>query len=447
VVAAVSAGIVAVVTIVLAREYRWRALRDDAVSETRLALAIGPDDLATASFDRFLELYQRRSDAHVVAVQDSRTLSSSSDFTIDDIPSNLDEIGEEPTLVETDTNGEPMLVSGAIGSDGVSYYLFFSLRQYRDSLAELIRAAALAWGCTVAIAGGVGWLIARRTLRPVRVVAAAADAIAAGNLQARLDADSDDELGVLSRSFNNMADEVERLIDRLESSAERERRFSADVAHELRTPLTGMSAAAAVLDAQCDALPPSTRKPAEILINDVARLKQLIVELLELATLDANEPPATVASLDLATAVHTVIGDAQQRRHADIRVDVADGIAVRADPFALRRILGNLIDNATVHGGGRISVRGQVDAADQDRIRVEVIDCGPGIAPDELGRIFERFHKTDRSRASGGSGLGLAIARKYARQQGGQLTASNEPEGGARFTLYLARSREGLPEA
>jgi len=439
-VAAISAGLVAVVTILLAREYRWRALRDDAQGETRLAIALGPADLGTASFDRFLEIYEQRSDAHVIAVEGERTLSSSQDLTGDDIPPELREVGDEPVLVETRTNGEPMLVSGVSGRDGVRYYVFFSLHQYRDGLAELVRAAALAWIGTLAIAGCVGWLIARHTLRPVRMVAGAADAIAGGDFRARLDASAEDELGVLSRSFNNMADEVERLIGRLELSAERERRFSADVAHELRTPLTGMSAAATVLERRLDDLPESARQPAAILIADAGRLRRLVVELLELATLDRADAAPSSTALDLGLAVSTVIDDAQERRSADIDVKIDDGVAVLADPGAIRRILANLIDNATKHGGGQVTIHGRVDPMNRNHVRIDVVDQGPGIAPDELERIFDRFHKADPSRSTGGSGLGLAIARKYARLQDGQLSASNEPGGGARFTLLLPRA-------
>jgi two-component system sensor histidine kinase MtrB len=430
------------VTILLAREYRWQALRDDAESETVLAVALGPAELGTTSFDRFLDLYEQRSDAHVIAVQDGRTLSSSGDLTDDDIPAGLVEVGSQPVLVEARTNGEAMLVSGAAGRDGVRYYLFFSLRQYRDGLAELVRAAALAWTGTVAVAGCVGWLIARHTLRPVRTVAEAADAIAGGNFGARLSTAGDDELGVLSRSFNNMADEVERLIGRLEFSADRERRFSADVAHELRTPLTGMSAAATVLERRIDELPERMRQPAAILVNDVSRLRRLVVELLELASLDRTDAAPSLATLNLRLAVSTVIDDAAERRAAAIDVDVDDGVEVLADPGALRRILANLIDNALKHGGRRVSIRGVVDGADRRTVRLDVVDHGPGIPPDELERIFDRFHKVDPSRSAGGTGLGLAIARKYAGLQNGQLSASNEPGGGARFTLSLPRAIE-----
>jgi two-component system sensor histidine kinase BaeS len=107
---------------------------------------------------------------------------------------------------------------------------------------------------------------------------------------------------------------------------------------------------------------------------------------------------------------------------------------VRSDPVRLRRILANLLDNAVVHGGGTVWVRARSDG---DEVSVDVLDEGPGIADGELETIFDRFHKSDHSRASGGSGLGLAIAREYARSQGGSLTARNRPGDGACFTLTL----------
>jgi two-component system sensor histidine kinase MtrB len=121
-----------------------------------------------------------------------------------------------------------------------------------------------------------------------------------------------------------------------------------------------------------------------------------------------------------------------------VTVDIDEGVQVAAERARLDRILTNLLANAATHGGGRVEVRGRRDGPD---VVVEVTDHGPGIPAEELPHVFDRFAKSDRSRASGGSGLGLAIARAQARAQGGDLTARNVPGAGACLALRLAASR------
>jgi two-component system sensor histidine kinase MtrB len=154
----------------------------------------------------------------------------------------------------------------------------------------------------------------------------------------------------LATSFNHMADEVQDLIDRLATAADRERQFTADVAHELRTPLTGLAASAAILRDQLDSLPPGSQRAAAILVADVERLRDLVLELLELSRLDAATEPPAVGPLRIRAAVNAVIASAHQRRTASIDLNIDPDLMVSADPARLRRILANLIDNAIVHG-------------------------------------------------------------------------------------------------
>lgn len=441
VVAAVSAGVVATVTVVLAHQYRWRTVHANAANEARIAIAAAPDTLDPTTFRRLRAAYEQRSDADLVAVQGSAVFSTRTGLTLDDVP--LDLLGatpvEEPLAAETEVNGLSALVVRLDGPHDASYYFFYSLEQIRESLREVVRSALLAWGFTVVAAGAIGQAVARATLRPVAATAAAAEAIAAGELETRLPVAGRDEFGVLAESFNNMADAVHDLIGQLERAAARERRFTADVAHELRTPLTGMSASASVLREQLDELPPSSRRPAHVLVNDVDRLRELVFELLELSRLDAATDAVEPVPLRIAEAVAAVCADGF-RRDAGVVVEVADDAVVLAEPPRLRRILANLVDNAILHGRGAPRIRARREG---DTVLVDVVDDGNGIAPEDLPYVFDRFYKSDRSRASGGSGLGLAIARDHARAQGGDVTAANEPGRGARFTLRLPAAPRG----
>ena len=193
-----------------------------------------------------------------------------------------------------------------------------------------------------------------------------------------------------------------------------------------------MSASAAILREQLADLPDGLRRPAGILVGDVARLRDLVLELLELARLDAGEEAPRIEPLRLRAAVASVVRSDGEGRTFDL--DVPADIVVLADPTRLRRILSNLVTNAIRHGHGAVRVAAELDG---DDVLLHVTDDGPGLAPGEEERIFDRFFKSEQSRAAGGSGLGLAIARTHARSLGGDLVAANDPGHGARFTLRL----------
>ena len=440
-VAAVSAGVVATLTFVLAREYRWRNVRGTTMQEARVALALAPRNLDAEGFDRLRAAYEPQTRADMVATGPAGEFSSSPALSLQDVPLALrrDRSLAEPTSLRISVSGQDKLIIGASGPADTRYYFFFSVEEVQESLSELARVSLAGWALTVAAAGAIGQVIARTTLRPVANVAGAAEAIAAGDLAARLPVASDDEFGALAASFNHMADEVQALIGELEESARRQRRFTADAAHELRTPLTGMSATASVLAEMLDELPPAARRSATVLVSDVRRLRDLVMELLELSRLDSATEPLDLEPLRIADAINAVVAAAPLRREAEVSLEAQDDILVMAEPVRLRRILGNLIDNAILHGDGRVTVLARRVGANA---MIDFVDNGPGIPEEDLSRVFDRFYKSDDSRAKGGSGLGLAIARQHAIAQGGELTVSNEPGGGAHFVLLLPATAE-----
>jgi two-component system sensor histidine kinase MtrB len=187
-----------------------------------------------------------------------------------------------------------------------------------------------------------------------------------------------------------------------------------------------------MLAERVDELPEHAREPARLLVRDVHRLRDLVLELLELARLDAGNEPVHLERISVAPALESVVRPWLER--AAITVDIEPGLTILADRARLKRVLTNLLDNAVEHGGGDVVVRAAVV---DDRVAIEVCDHGPGIAPDALEHVFERFYKADAGRSGRGSGLGLAIAFAHAQAQGGTLTATNLGSGGARFTLSL----------
>ena len=185
------------------------------------------------------------------------------------------------------------------------------------------------------------------------------------------------------------------------------------------------------LSEHVDRMPPESRRPAELLISDVGRLRALVEDLMEISRLDAGAEGVHNEPVDLATLTAAIV----RARGWDgrIRLD-ADETAIETDPRRVERILSNLIGNALEHGGDTADVR---VGRENGRAFVEIADHGPGIPPEHLPHLFERFYKADPSRSGRGSGLGLAIAQENARLLGGAIEVWSEPGAGSRFTLRL----------
>jgi len=218
------------------------------------------------------------------------------------------------------------------------------------------------------------------------------------------------------------------------------RDFVANVSHELRTPLTAIRGyVEALLDDRSDA--EDTNRFLEIIARHSERMERLVSDLLRLARLDARQEALDLASCDLQQLFNTVIADVAQTadaKHQQITTAV-DGARSRvmADPAKLHDVLRNLVENAVHYSPDHAAIR--LEALHHNgAVRISVSDSGPGIPPEDLSRVFERFYRVDKSRARpGGTGLGLAIVKHLVELHGGQAVAENRPEGGARFVITL----------
>jgi signal transduction histidine kinase len=324
-----------------------------------------------------------------------------------------------------------IVVGGRVPGRTETIYFFYDEQQVWDDLAELRTVLAGGWAVLTLLAGLVGMLLARRTLAPVAQASAAARALAEGLLDTRLPVAGRDEFAAWAVSFNEMADALEQKIAALSAAQARERRFTANVAHELRTPLTALVAEAGLLVDHAAAMPTEAKRLAGMLAADVARLRRLTDELLEISRLDAGSEAPETELVNAAAVLDAVLVAHGWRQH--VAVDAQEAM-LQTDRRRLERILANLVGNAVEHGG--VAIRARV-ACEGDSVVLEVADGGPGIPADALPHVFERFFKADRSRTGGGSGLGLAIARENALLLGGSLSASSEPGHGATFTLRL----------
>jgi two-component system, OmpR family, sensor histidine kinase MtrB len=282
------------------------------------------------------------------------------------------------------------------------------------------------------------WL-ARGILSPIEEAGQTAERIERGDLLARVPVTSRDEFGIWADRFNRMTDTLAESIRRLEAAQSQNRRFVADVSHELRTPLTALVAEASILREHVDEMPPETRRTAELLVDDVGRLRDLVEELMELSRFDADAERMALEQVDLGKLIESV---RVSRSPKATFAPPAKPVIIDADPRRLERILGNFLDNAREHAADS-DVQIQLDTTSADEIVIAVLDRGPGVPEDRLDMIFDRFTKVDPSRSGGSSGLGLAIAAEHAALMGGYLQAMNRDGGGLRLELVLPKDVAG----
>ncbi len=436
---ALSAGIAAAAlaagSFLLVREARLDESRDRALEQSRFNLVLAAEVLPSDGPEALLDAYARRGSFETVLLVDGTPYPSSLSLGEEQIPDDLESLVDDGQLAyeRTEVADTRYLVTGGqvSGTGGDEAYFFFSEEELWDDLADLRNILLAGLGVVVVLAGLVGALLARRTLAPVARASTAAHSLAEGLLDTRLPVESSDEFGAWAASFNEMADALEAKITELSEAQARERRFTADVAHELRTPLTAIVNEASLLAEHIERMPAEAQRPAELLVEDVKRLRDLVEELMEISRLDAGTLPLRPEPIDLGS----LVGSAVRARGWEDRVQIdADEVVLTSDPRRVERIVANLIGNALEHGGRDVSVR---VGADGLGAFVEVADRGPGIAREDLPHLFERFYKADPARTGRGTGLGLAIALENARLLGGDVDVWSETGVGSRFTLRL----------
>lgn len=300
--------------------------------------------------------------------------------------------------------------------------------QFRRGSATALMVAALV---AIAFASIAGMWYATRLVRPIERITDTARQLSDGERDARTGMSGDDEIAVLGRTLDEMADAIE-------ADRELERRLTADVAHELRTPLQAIQA---TVEAMQDGVLPADEERLGTVRNETVRLARLADAILELTRLERGSLPFDMRPLELATPVRAAVDAHQALIEAcelTLDIEAAEGVPVVGDTDRLQQAVGNLLSNAARYTppGGRIDVR--VRAKDGHAI-VEVADTGVGIADEDAERVFDRFWRADsaRSTATGGLGIGLAVTKEIVERHGGSIRAQRRPSEGTVFTVTL----------
>jgi signal transduction histidine kinase len=365
---------------------------------------------------------QERHDPLTVTDQDGKVIRAGSGHQLGDlIPANELE------------QGVPIQVDGKL----VGYLIFapppFSADSpegnFLNRITQLLIYSALA---AMAVSLSLGVLISRNLTRPIRELTAATGAIAKGDLSRQVPIRSRDEMGNLAESFNKMSAE-------LAGSLHLRRQMTADIAHELRTPLSLiLGHAEAVHDG---VLPPSTEN-FEIVREEALRLDRLVDDLRTLSLADAGELSFAPQPVSPQRMLQEVAASYQYRvGQKDIALDlrIEAGLPeVRLDPGRMTQVLTNILDNALRHSpeGSRIILSAREAGGG---VKISIEDDGPGVSPEVLARIFDRFYRPDasRTREDGGSGLGLAIAKSIVEMHHGRIEASPASGQGLIVSIFL----------
>ncbi len=414
---------------------------DDAVVQAEFDLSTTiPERVTERTLDGFVEsrvadTLKARGVDTVVDFGGGEPFTTIAGIGPDDLPADLRAaVGTgQLAFAWTSPGGIPSLVvGGRLAPDGPAFYFVRDVTALESALDQLRLALVVGAFVLVVLALLAAGLVARGVLAPVDAASRAAERIERGDYSARVPVTSDDEFGSWAERFNRMAASLEATIGRLQAAQAQNRRFVADVSHELRTPLSALVAEASILRDDLDALPAGSRRAGELLVADVARLRTLVDDLMEISRFDAEAERIAIEPVDLGRILEAVV--ARRRPDATLRLP-GEPAVVETDPRRLERIIANLLDNTREHAPDA-AVRVSLEPA-AATIAIAVEDAGPGVDPDRLGRIFDRFYKADPSRHGGSSGLGLAIAAEHAALIGGTLRAVNRPEGGLRIELLL----------
>jgi heavy metal sensor kinase len=305
--------------------------------------------------------------------------------------------------------------------------VYATQRRFLLALAAVLPIALL-------LAGGGGWMLARRALRPVDRMTETARRISAEHLTGRVvETGAGDELDRLGQTLNAM-------LGRLDAAFQEMRQFTADASHELQTPLT-------ILKGEMEVALRSPRSPEEYqrilksALEEIDRIARLVDGLLLLARADAGVLRMDRRPADLAQLVEEVYGQTRilaEARSVNLRLGPVEPISVQGDYAHLRRLLLNLVDNAVKYTlpGGHVTISLQPSGG---WASIRVGDTGMGIPPEDQARIFQRFYRSAeaRSRGEGGAGLGLCIARSIAEAHGGRIEVESATGRGSTFTVLL----------
>lgn len=348
----------------------------------------------------------------------------------------------EPRTMRIEVDKELVLAIGIpLDSADAAYFEFPSMQDVRSTLNSINLALTLAAIITTLLGVFLGAIVASRAVRPLTAASQAAQAIAGGRLDTRLEETDDPDLSALTSSFNDMA-------AALELRVERDTRFTSDVSHELRSPLMTLAASVEVMHARREEMPERAQVALDLLIADVARFQGLVEDLLEISRFDAGAIRLNIEELLVGEFVRQAVAISSLPTTSVLVTSTADQIIIRGDRRRLARVIANLVDNGRAYGGGELEISVFVpdDEDPPSQVWITVEDHGLGVPLEERDLIFERFARgvvAGRRSGSDGAGLGLSLVDEHVKLHRGRVWVEERHDGseGACFIIELPAER------
>ena len=425
----------------LVNELRLAAAEETAVSRMDELLAVFSGELG---IDRQTRNY------YILSMQTGAVLETSNPDLNTDMRVNI-----TPNILEA-MMGENALRSSprvdymdvaipimAYGSDtGFVIYIVDNKQTVQSLNAEILTLIIEAVLIGFAIAIAISLIISRTLLSPIQGMTKAAEAMADGDFSKKIKVESNDEIGILAVTFNDMAAQIETMLAELKKAEVLRREFVANVSHELRTPLTSIRAYAETIS-DTDLIPKETEAEfLRVIINECDRMTKIVQDLLELSRLDSGSIKLTVEEFSIEQSIRDIYAavalEAKKHNH-QLELELEWKLPeIMGDRARIEQVLMNIISNAIKYtpDGGRISISG---SSTGDNVWIRIEDTGIGIPEDDIPRVFDRFYRVDkaRSRESGGTGLGLSIADDIITLHGGEITIESKQGTGTSVTVSL----------
>jgi two-component system, OmpR family, sensor kinase len=363
-----------------------------------------------------------------------------------DLPSSriIDRVGQTFTVDGTDGGPDFRVTVGQL-DNGRYLALGAPLDEVRTTLSALARTLLITLFAMMAVLGAIFWMLLRATLRPYNDLVDTAEGIAAGDMDRRAErTTSNVEITRLTRSLNTMLDRLQVSLEERQAAEQRVKQFAADASHELRTPITTIAGYSELYLSGAATDDESVTKQMTRINSEAGRMGRLVQELLTLTRLDHDEGPE-LRRVDIRSAVATAVADLRATDPGMVLAGPGDEpggdrLEVLADPDAIQQLMANLLGNAARHApGAAVAVTVTADDDRPDVVVITVSDDGPGMAPEVVDKIFDRFYRADTTRSSSSDsfGLGLPIVAGIAESNGGSIDVASEPGRGSTFTVRL----------
>ena len=333
-------------------------------------------------------------------------------------------------------------IRGYNGSGVYVLYIIDNKQTISNLNAEIFTLILEAVIIGFAISIAISLIISRTLLSPIRGMTKAAEAMADGDFSTKIRVESSDEIGILATTFNDMAAQIETMLEELKNSELLRREFVANVSHELRTPLTSIRTYAETISDNREIPQETEEEFLRVIINESDRMTKIVQDLLELSRFDSGNSRLSVEMFSIEKSLRDVYAaiamEARKRRHV-LNLELEWRMPmIMGDRARIEQVLMNIIANALKYtpDGGTIDIYG---GRVGDEVWIKIQDTGIGIPKEDLSRIFDRFYRVDkaRSRESGGTGLGLSIAKELVTRHGGDIMVDSFQGKGTSVTVTL----------